>query len=255
MAPAPAFDQTFTTLPEAPLIEAESVSEVHADTAQVHAQIDPDGGEAIYHTSYHVEYVTQEQFEEQPEGGFASAEEGAPNLDAGSARTTQSLTTQLSGLTPDTTYHYRVVATRTPTEARPRAPRPHLHHLPLHPRSTTTCPNAHVRQQTGAALLLDCRAYELVSAANAGGYDVESDLIAGQAPFGGYPEAEGRVLYGVHDGGIPGTDHPTNRGVDPYVATRGEDGWTTEYVGIPANDHPLAAPPSPRPSLEADASP
>ena len=52
------------------------------------------------------------------------------------------------------------------------------------------CPNAHVRQQTSAAQLLDCRAYELVSAANTGGYDVESDLVAGQTPFAGYPEAE-----------------------------------------------------------------
>ena len=60
----------------------------------------------------------------------------------------------------------------------------------------------------------------------------------GETPFGDYPEAESppRVLYGVHDGGIPGTGHPTNRGVDPYVATRGEDGWFTTYVGIPAND-------------------
>jgi hypothetical protein len=97
------------------------------------------------------------------------------------------------------------------------------------------CPNAHVRQQTGAALLPDCRAYELVSAANAGGYDVESYLVAGQTPFGGYPDAEGRVLYGVHDGAIPGTNHPTNNGLDPYVATRGTDGWSTDYVGIPAN--------------------
>ncbi len=29
---------------------------------------------------------------------------------------------------------------------------------------------------------------------------------------------------------------PTNKGSDPYVATRGENGWTTEYVGVPAND-------------------
>ena len=33
---------------------------------------------------------------------------------------------------------------------------------------TANCPNAHVRQQTGAAYLPDCRAYELVSPRNAG---------------------------------------------------------------------------------------
>ena len=105
------------------------------------------------------------------------------------------------------------------------------------------CPNAHVRQQTGAALLLDCRAYELVSAANTGGYSVESGLVAGQTPYGDYPLASGieaaapRVLYGIHDGAIPGVaGNPTNKGVDPYVATRTEEGWKTEYVGIAAND-------------------
>ena len=71
-----------------------------------------------------------------------------------------------------------------------------------------------------------------------------------------FPEAsnsagEPRVLYGVHDGGIPGTGNPTNRGVDPYVATRSENGWTTKYVGIPA-DGPRqprrSARPSPKPT-------
>ena len=97
---------------------------------------------------------------------------------------------------------------------------------------------------------LDCRAYELVSAAHSGGYDVESNLTEGQAPYAGYPEAEdpsdpkasARVLYAVHDGGIPGTNNPTNRGPDPYVATRGESGWSTEYIGVPANNPFSAAP-------------
>ena len=56
------------------------------------------------------------------------------------------------------------------------------------------------------------------------------------------------MLYSVENGAISGTDHPTNRGSDPYVATRGENGWTTEYVGIPANDPCSAAPFSSVPS-------
>src|SRR4029077_3985104 len=78
-----------------------------------------------------------------------------------------------------------------------------------------------------------------------GGYDVESNLVPGQTPFDGYPRAEGplRVLYGIHNGAIPGVaGNPTNRGVDPYVATRGSEGWTTSYVGIPANN-PFASSP------------
>jgi hypothetical protein len=110
-----------------------------------------------------------------------------------------------------------------------------------------------VRQQTGAALLLDCRAYELVSAAQTGGYDVESDLVPGQTPFDDYPHAAGRVLYGVHEGAIPGAGAPTNFGVDPYLATRTDNGWSTEYVGIPS-DNPFALGPFASGLLEANSS-
>ncbi len=84
--------------------------------------------------------------------------------------------------------------------------------------------------------MLDCRAYELVSAANTGGYDVESDLIPGQSPLISPPAASDRLLYSVHAGSVPGvTGNPTNFGRDPYVATRGDGGWSTQYVGLPAN--------------------
>ena len=56
------------------------------------------------------------------------------------------------------------------------------------------------------------------------------------------PVCADTVLYGIHDGGIPGTGSPTNRGLDPYVATRGGNGWSTEYVGIPADSTPSAEP-------------
>ena len=107
-------------------------------------------------------------------------------------------------------------------------------------------------------MLPDCRAYELVSASNTGGYGVESDLLPGQTPFGGYPEASGakgpaRLLYGVHNGAIPDTGWPTGDGLDPYLAIRGESGWRTEYVGVPANDQ-FASGPFGSPLAEADAS-
>ena len=63
-------------------------------------------------------------------------------------------------------------------------------------------------------------------------------MVPGQKPFGGYPDADGRVLYGVNAGVVPGPWNPTNRGVDPYVAVRGANGWATEYVGLPADLSP-----------------
>ncbi len=224
------FDKTFESLPLAPTLEAESASNVSSDAARIHAQVNPNGGDATYHTTYQVEYVTQEGFEASE---FAEALQ-SKSIDAGSARTPQAITSQLSSLAADTTYHYRLVAENA--SGTTKGPARTFITFPIATPTDDPCPNAHVRQQTGAVRLLDCRAYELVSAANTGGYDVESSLVSGQSPFPGYPEAEGKVLYGVHNGGIPGTDHPTNKGLDPYLATRGNEGWETQYDGVPSND-------------------
>ena len=95
---------------------------------------------------------------------------------------------------------------------------------PLPAGGEDACPNALARKQTGAAALLDCRAYELVSASQTNGYNVESDLFAGQTPLGGYPEANGKAIYAINNGGIPGIGNPPNRGPAPYLATRGDGG-------------------------------
>src|SRR5262249_38077147 len=143
-------------------------------------------------------------------------------------------------LTPRTTYFYRVVATNSAgSDVGPDLTFTTYRESVLDP----SCANNLERQQTGASLLLDCRAYELVSAENQGGYNVTSDLVPGQEPFGGFPLAGDRALYAIHNGGIPGTGKPTNRGPDPYVATRdaAHRRWNTRYVGVPV-DVPSAAP-------------
>ena len=148
-----------------------------------------------------------------------------------------SFESELQNLQPDTTYHVRLVAengvgtTYGPdrtfkTFAVPGA------------RIETACPNSLARKQTAALRLPDCRAYELVSAKDTAGYDVESYLAPGQESFGGYPDATDRVLYSTHSGAIPGPWNATNNGIDPYLATRGEDGWTTSYLGLPSNINP-----------------
>ncbi len=50
------------------------------------------------------------------------------------------------------------------------------------------------------------------------------------------PWATDRLIYSLHFGSVPGiAGDPTDFGHDPYLATRGSDGWSTEYVGLPAN--------------------
>ncbi|MGA8745188.1 MAG: hypothetical protein WB507_04925 [Solirubrobacterales bacterium] len=232
---------SFKTLPLPPVISGEVSTAVHSDSAVLHVLVNPGGG----HTSYRFEYGTT-PCSSEPDTCTSLLES-----EIGTGFANLSASTPLSHLERGTTYYWRVVATNasSPSGGTPGAEQT-FNTFPYLPIIEDPCPNAHVRQQTGAVYLLDCRAYELVSAANAGGYDVESNLVAGQTPFAGFPLAETppRVLYGVNDGGIPGTNHPTNKGIDPYVATRGTDGWTTEYVGVPSDNPFSAAPFSSTPS-------
>ena len=236
-------DRQAETLPSPPTISGEVATAVHSDTAVLHTLINPGGG----HTSYHFEYGPA------PCSSEPDPCSSTPEVEIGTGFADLSAQVKVGGLDATTTYHWRVVAKNitTTTDGEEET----FNTFPEIAIVNDPCPNAHVRQQTGAAFLLDCRAYELVSAANTGGYDVESNLVAGQTPYGGYPEAENpsRVLYGVNDGGIPGTDHPTNKGVDPYVATRGKEGWSTQYVGIPA-DNPFSILPFSSTPSGADAS-
>jgi DNA-binding beta-propeller fold protein YncE len=211
-----------------PAVSATYVTDVHSDTVELHASVNP-GGAA---TAYHFEYGTVPC----SSGGCTVLPTGS----AGNGLTAVPEAEVIRGLAAGTTYHYRLVA-ENQSGLVPGLERTFTTFPPV--VIPTGCPNEHVRQQTGAALLLDCRAYELVSAVNTGGYDVESSLVPGQTPFEGYPEAFGpsRVLYGTDGGGIPNVGSPTNHGVDPYVATRTENGWVTAYVGIPADDPTAAA--------------
>jgi hypothetical protein len=212
-------DGTFTTVPT-PLIAGENAVNATESSADLTATIDPNG----LQTNYHFEYGLSAAY-------GSSAVGSEPEIAASTAN--QDVTAHLSALTPSTTYHFRVVAENADG-------------ISVGSDHTfVTCLNGLARQQTGAASLLDCRAYELVSAAFAGGYNVESNLVAGQRPYEEFPEAEDppKVLYALHDGAIPGVSgDPTNRGPDPYVATRTTDGWRTQYVGIPEDGTPSMGP-------------
>jgi hypothetical protein len=214
-------DRVFTAQ-GTPTIEDQFANNVLSDGAKLNAAIDPHRGSTTY------------QFEYGLTTGYGAT---VPALGGLLVSTTavQSVSQLLHNLVPGAEYHYRVVATdQAGTTTSPDRTFSTFEFVDV-PTKEDPCSNALARQQTGASALADCRAYELVSAADAGGYAVESDLITGQKPFGGYPNATDRVLYAVHDGGIPGSGSPTNRGPDPYLAVRGTDGWSTKYIGIPAD--------------------
>lgn len=203
-------DETFTTLTK-PSITSLSSSNLTATSAQLHATINPEGGD----THYYFEYGTSAAY-----GSYAPV--APPGEDIGAAQEPQRVVVQLEGLESNVTYHFRVVAEnpfgRSVSEDQT------LSFFP--PR----CPNAQLRQETHSAYLPDCRAYELVSPANAGGA-----VLYPEGPSSPYATNPARLAFGGILGAVPGAGHTPNTLGDLYVATRSSDGWSTKYVGIPGD--------------------
>jgi hypothetical protein len=215
-------------LPDIPdPLTAPDFTKVKSQSADVSGLVDTGGGApATYHFEYGLDTNYGSRFP-------VSSEYQLPHTTFGD----QGFTGLLAGLAPDTVYHVRYVVTNAAgtgysDDALIRTLPQGLSDKP------DPCENALARKQTGSQTVADCRGYELVSAPYTGGYDVESSMVPGQTPFDGFPDARGRVLYGVDSGTVPGPWNPTNRGIDPYVAVRGDSGWVTEYVGLPADLSP-----------------
>ena len=200
-------DQSFVTR-QAPSINSFSSDNVTATSADLIATINPNG----YDTTYYFEYGTTIDYGNKapvPDGFIAAGNISKP------------VTVPISGLS-GVTYHFRLIAvnqwgeTRTPDQTFDFNP----------PR---TCPNHTVRQQTGAAYLPDCRAYELVSPARAGG-----SALFPIGPSSAYASNPGRFAYVGILNAIPGAGEPPNGGFggDTYVASRTAGGWVTKYVGM-----------------------
>jgi hypothetical protein len=92
-----------------PEVKAESVEHVTAATADLGAQINPKGPP----TTYVFQYITEAEYEaNEAADRFAGAAESPPGgALLGEGSVTLSASTSLSELHPDTTYHYRALAT------------------------------------------------------------------------------------------------------------------------------------------------
>jgi hypothetical protein len=156
--------EVFTTAPGAPSVGKLAASDATESGATLRAEIDPAGAP----TTFHFEYLTEAQYEN--EGGFSSPhavhtpETAMAGLNGGS----ETVSAPVTGLSAGTVYDFRVVATNT-SSGNPvvvsagksfRTESPPVEH------PAGECPNETVRSENRSSGLPDCRVYEQVTPSN-----------------------------------------------------------------------------------------
>jgi hypothetical protein len=202
----------------APEIKASAFTGVSESEAELQAEIQPCGLE----TSYRFEYTIEESFEEE---GFAGAQiAGEGQIPAGLAPV--SVSAAAEGLVPGANYRFRVFAENEEGSDEVEGKFATYPTQPL-----PTCPNDALR--TGfSALLPDCRAYELVTPP-----DTNARSPMGMSWFGVHfasrqaSPAGDKVSFLIEGGLIPGSEGTGSLGGDTYLATRGENGWSSSLAG------------------------
>ena len=137
-------DRTFTA-PARPLISSLNPTNILGESVDLTGHINNFNLDSTYHFDY---------------GTTAAYGQSTPERELSAGTTPQFVVEHVTELQPGSTYHFRLVATNQfgtsySTDA-------------TFDYAPPGCPNSHVRQQTGANYLPDCRAYELVSPSRAG---------------------------------------------------------------------------------------
>jgi hypothetical protein len=218
-------DKTFSTAAP-PDIASVRTSDTTGTSAVLHADINPGG----YDAHYFFEYGTTT--------GYGQVMPAEPE-DLGESTTAVSVSQTVTNLEEGVTYHFRVVAenewgTNESADT-------------TFDFSPPTCPNNHVRQETGASYLPDCRAYELVSMVSSGSvllfpgqhiaeesseFSINPYHIGFEIPPNeGYATSPSRFAFFGGLSSPPGLNSPVGL-KDMYMATRTNSGWVDSVPGL-----------------------
>lgn len=197
-------DQTFTTIP--PALTASYASEVTPTTATLSATINPLGNDTHYYFQYGTEPCTTSP-------SACTDNPAAPGEDIGSEETPVEKTLALTELAPDTTYHYRIIATNTLGTAEGT-------------EHTITTP-----KPTQPVALPDNRAWEMVTPPDKGAAPVEALTREGGIILA---SETGEKLTYVVDGAL-GEHVEGNRSPEAQqiLATRTPALWTSQDIATP----------------------
>ncbi len=206
-------DNTFNTL-SPPVIGEVWVQNVTSTEAIVKARINPKN----FPTTYRVQWGTTASYGNETEPKAV----GSDNVEHLTA-------TFLVGLAPGTAYHYRVVATNSVATSEGPDQTFITYEAPV---SNGNCPNQIFRAGS-AALLPDCRAYEMVSPVDKNGGN-----ILGLYPLNPYGRAafEQAATSGekiTYSSGAAFADEIGAAHSNQYIGARGPDGWSVHGINPP----------------------
>jgi len=223
--PVEAGPVSFTTAAVVPEVETVPAFAIEGGTeALVGGRINPHNSA----TTYWIEYGPTEAY-----GASAPVNEDGS---AGSGGTWQVFSQKISGLTPSSEYHFRVVAEsaagpkvsgvdETFETAPVAAPEP-------------ACPNAALRAENNSTALPECRAYEQVSPVDKNGFDASLNADLLQSAF--IASTDGLSLYFESAGAF--ADAKAGALLNQYLARRDASGWKTSGLTPPQTITKVNAP-------------
>jgi hypothetical protein len=224
----------------APVIEGVSAASIGETEAELRAEIFPGGLE----TEYALEITTQASFEAE---GFA----GATTVGEGSIPS-DSLATEVSafatGLTPGETYRFRAVAANEIGPALEEGQNEATFTTYSDALIDGNCFNQALRLGRSAQLP-DCRAYELVTPPDTAGRPPRGIGFPPQGTFSTLQTSPtGNALsFKIEGGSLPDSSGVGSFEGDPYVATRGGSGWSSELAGASGDEATVSIPGSTSP--------
>jgi hypothetical protein len=205
----------FVSHESAPEVKSVGVANIGEDEAKLQARINPNNVATTY------------TFEIEVEGTGVWTPAGTGSVPAGNLDVEASASAR--GLTPGTHYHFRIVASNAQGSAEAEGRFVTYPSLAAEP---TACPNALLRIGV-AALLPDCRAYELVTPPNTDGHPPKGlqNYFGGPSTRQASPAGD-RVAFRIDGGSLPGFDATGALYGDNYLATRTGAGWSTSLDGL-----------------------
>jgi Divergent InlB B-repeat domain len=207
-----------------PAIQTEDVHPLDT-SALLEATINPNGEE----TSYQFEFLSEDAYQANGES-FAGPEEPletpASPEPIGAGDGGVDVSAQLLGLTPNTPYRFRVVATNVVGASTGEAVAFRTY---LPPQVFKPCANDTFRDGQPSGALPDCRAYEQASPVDKNGGDLLGDITNVKASVNG-----DRVSFAA-TAPIPGGEG-SQTFTPLYLASRSAEGWSTQGLLPPQSE-------------------